>query len=82
MDGVSLDEADVTAVLDAALARFPDSDADRVGVMGGSYGGFLDRLVDRPSGPLPIGSGRAGIARMAVFWGHLRHRCDVWPHVS
>ena len=37
----TVDEADVTAVLDAALARVPRLDRDRIGVMGGSYGGFL-----------------------------------------
>jgi dipeptidyl aminopeptidase/acylaminoacyl peptidase len=36
-----VDEADVTAVLDAALARISRLDPNRVGVMGGSYGGFL-----------------------------------------
>ncbi len=33
--------ADVLAVLDAALARHPELDPDRVGVLGGSYGGYL-----------------------------------------
>jgi dipeptidyl aminopeptidase/acylaminoacyl peptidase len=37
----TVDEADVTAALDAALKRFPRLDAGRVGIMGGSYGGFL-----------------------------------------
>jgi dipeptidyl aminopeptidase/acylaminoacyl peptidase len=32
---------DVLAVLDAALARHPELDATRVGVLGGSYGGYL-----------------------------------------
>lgn len=36
-----VDETDVMAVLDAALTRTPRLDADRIGVMGGSYGGFL-----------------------------------------
>ena len=36
----NLDTADVLALLDAALAD-PDLDEDRVGVMGGSYGGFM-----------------------------------------
>jgi dipeptidyl aminopeptidase/acylaminoacyl peptidase len=36
-----VDAADVTAALDAALERFPRLDAGRVGIMGGSYGGFL-----------------------------------------
>jgi dipeptidyl aminopeptidase/acylaminoacyl peptidase len=32
---------DVLAALDAALARHPELDAGRVGVLGGSYGGYL-----------------------------------------
>ncbi|GAA1270005.1 S9 family peptidase [Saccharothrix xinjiangensis] len=36
----TVDVADVLAVLDLALER-PELDADRVGVMGGSYGGFM-----------------------------------------
>lgn len=36
----AVDVDDVLALLDAALRR-PDSDAARVGVMGGSYGGFM-----------------------------------------
>jgi dipeptidyl aminopeptidase/acylaminoacyl peptidase len=36
-----IDADDVLAVLDAALARDPALDGDRVGVLGGSYGGYL-----------------------------------------
>lgn len=36
-----VDSADVTAALEASLARFDRLDPKRVGVMGGSYGGFL-----------------------------------------
>ena len=36
----NLDSQDVLALLDAAL-KDPDLDGDRVGVMGGSYGGFM-----------------------------------------
>lgn len=36
-----LDSQDVLAFLDHALAVVPGLDADRVGVMGGSYGGYL-----------------------------------------
>ncbi|SFF41002.1 S9 family peptidase [Blastococcus tunisiensis] len=39
-----LDAADVLAFLDAAL-QDPALDADRVGVMGGSYGGYLAALL-------------------------------------
>ena len=37
----NLDSVDVLAFLDHALATVPGLDADRVGVMGGSYGGYL-----------------------------------------
>lgn len=40
----TLDAADVLAFLDAALAD-PALDADRVGVLGGSYGGYLTALL-------------------------------------
>jgi len=36
-----IDADDVLAVLDAALERDPSLDAGRVGVLGGSYGGYL-----------------------------------------
>jgi dipeptidyl aminopeptidase/acylaminoacyl peptidase len=39
-----LDAADVLAFLDAALQE-PELDADRVGIMGGSYGGYLTTLL-------------------------------------
>lgn len=37
----NLDMTDVLAFLDHALATVPGLDADRVGIMGGSYGGYL-----------------------------------------
>lgn len=37
----SVDVDDVISVLDAALGRYPFCDADRVGMLGGSYGGFM-----------------------------------------
>ena len=37
----SVDVDDVMAVLDAALERYPFCDRDRVGMLGGSYGGFM-----------------------------------------
>lgn len=39
------DLEDVLAVVDAALAGFPRLDADRMGIMGGSYGGFLTARI-------------------------------------
>jgi dipeptidyl aminopeptidase/acylaminoacyl peptidase len=37
----SVDVDDVLAVLDTALARYSFCDADRVGMIGGSYGGYM-----------------------------------------
>ncbi len=36
-----VDTSDVLSVLDSALATYPYLDSDRVGVLGGSYGGYL-----------------------------------------
>ena len=36
-----VDVEDVMAVLDTALQRYPFCDGDRVGMIGGSYGGFM-----------------------------------------
>jgi dipeptidyl aminopeptidase/acylaminoacyl peptidase len=36
-----IDADDVLAVLDATLERWPSIDADRVGIHGGSYGGYM-----------------------------------------
>ncbi|MDP3983997.1 MAG: S9 family peptidase [Acidimicrobiia bacterium] len=36
-----VDLADITAVLDDALDRHPQLDRERLGIMGGSYGGFM-----------------------------------------
>lgn len=41
----SVDVDDVLAVLDAALARYRFCDADRVGMLGGSYGGYMATLL-------------------------------------
>jgi len=36
-----VDYEDVMSVLDAALERYPALDADRIGILGGSYGGYM-----------------------------------------
>jgi dipeptidyl aminopeptidase/acylaminoacyl peptidase len=41
----SVDYEDVMGVVDTALERFPFLDGDRLGVLGGSYGGFLTSWV-------------------------------------
>ena len=41
----TIDYDDLMTILDAAIARFPEVDADRLGVMGGSYGGFMTNWI-------------------------------------
>ena len=41
----SVDYEDVMGVVDSALEQFPFLDAERLGVLGGSYGGFLTSWV-------------------------------------
>jgi dipeptidyl aminopeptidase/acylaminoacyl peptidase len=41
----SVDVDDILAVLDDSLARFRFLDADRVGMLGGSYGGFMATVL-------------------------------------
>jgi dipeptidyl aminopeptidase/acylaminoacyl peptidase len=37
----TVDVTDVTAALESALEKFPTLDRERIGIMGGSYGGFM-----------------------------------------
>ena len=41
----SVDVEDVMAVLDGALARYPFCDSSRVGMQGGSYGGYMATML-------------------------------------
>ena len=41
----SVDVDDVMAVLDAALGRYPFCDPQRVGMLGGSYGGYMATML-------------------------------------
>ena len=43
--GEPVDYEDVTAVVDAALERFDFCDPDRLGVLGGSYGGYMTSWI-------------------------------------
>lgn len=41
----SIDYQDIMGFLDGALARYPEIDANRLGVGGGSYGGFMTNWI-------------------------------------
>lgn len=83
-----IDYDDVLAVLDAALERYPVADPTRVGIMGGSYGGYLtswaightDRFAaacsERAVNNLlseEWSSDAAGYFRFELGVGHLEH---------
>lgn len=78
---------DVLAVLDAALARHPDLDATRVGVLGGSYGGYLTTwLIAHTDRFAAACSERAANNLESLEWdsdaaGHFRHEIGV-SHVD
>ena len=91
-----VDADDVLAVLDAALAANPDLDPDRVGVLGGSYGGYLtswlightDRFVAACSEravnnleSLEWASDVAGMFRFEIGVDHVRHP-EVYRRMS
>lgn len=74
-DPASVDHRDLEAVVDAALARYPQLDPDRVGVMGGSYGGYATaRLIaadDRYAS--------AVVERGLLEWGSFSGTSDIGP---
>lgn len=69
----TVDAADVLALLDTALQR-DDLDADRVGVMGGSYGGFMTSWLASHAGDRFV----AGISERAVnAWDSFAGSSDI-----
>jgi dipeptidyl aminopeptidase/acylaminoacyl peptidase len=92
-----VDADDVLAALDAALAHDPALDPARVGILGGSYGGFMttwlvshtDRFAaacsERAANNLLSlewgGSDAAGFFRFEFGLGHLDH-ADVYTRLS
>jgi dipeptidyl aminopeptidase/acylaminoacyl peptidase len=74
-DGASVDILDLEAVIDAALARYPQADPARIGIMGGSYGGYaVGRMLPR--------SGRyrsAVVERGLLQWESFSGTSDIGP---
>ncbi len=69
------DAADVLALLDAALAR-DDLDAGRVGVMGGSYGGFMTTWLMAHHDRFVAGISERALNAFDSFLG----TSDIGPH--
>jgi dipeptidyl aminopeptidase/acylaminoacyl peptidase len=74
----SKDAEDVLAVLDVALTR-PECDAERVGVMGGSYGGFMTSWLSAHHGE----RFRAAWSERAVnAWDSFAGSSDIGSHFT
>ncbi len=63
------DYADIMAGLDAALARFPYMDPDRLGVQGGSYGGYMTNWVIGHTGRFKAAVTMRSISNCLSQWG-------------
>jgi dipeptidyl aminopeptidase/acylaminoacyl peptidase len=64
--------ADIMAVTDAALAR-PDIDADRVGMMGGSYGGYMANWMAGHTDRFKAIVSHAGLWTLEAMFGTTDH---------
>ena len=59
-----MDSEDYLSGIDAALARYPDIDTKRIGVSGGSYGGFMTAWLSATTDRFAV----ANASRMIVNW--------------
>lgn len=72
----SVDTLDLEAVVDAALTRYPQADGSRVGIMGGSYGGYATaRLLARSER-----YGSAIVERGLLQWESFAGTSDIGPY--
>ena len=71
----SVDLLDLRAVVDATLARFPQADPGRIGIIGGSYGGYATaRILARDD------RFRAGVVeRGLLHWESFSGTSDIGP---
>ncbi|MBM3470829.1 MAG: S9 family peptidase [Armatimonadetes bacterium] len=63
------DYADIMTGLDAALSRFPYIDPDRLGVEGGSYGGYMTNWVIGHTGRFKAAVTMRSISNCLSQWG-------------
>jgi dipeptidyl aminopeptidase/acylaminoacyl peptidase len=72
----SVDTLDLEATIDATLARYPQADASRIGVMGGSYGGYATaRMLTRSDR-----YGSAIVERGLLTWESFSGTSDIGPY--
>lgn len=61
--------ADILAGLDHFLERHPEIDPDRIGIYGGSYGGFMTEYLVSHSDRFAAAVSMYGISDIASYWG-------------
>jgi dipeptidyl aminopeptidase/acylaminoacyl peptidase len=74
----SPDMTDLLAAVDAAVAQFPRLDADKMGVMGGSYGGYATARVVARDSRFKSAVAERGLFAFASFLG----TSDIGPWFS
>lgn len=78
-DGWGRDDlADILAVVDAALGRHPRLDADRMGLMGGSYGGFMTAWITARDQRWRSAVVERALTSFPSFWG----TSDIGTHFT
>ena len=76
-----VDTSDVLSVLDAALEAHPYLDPDRVGVLGGSYGGYLTSWLVTQTDRFAAACSERAVNNMVTMSAHVRHRVVVQHRV-
>ena len=64
-----VDRGDLLAGVDAALAKYPEIDSARIGVSGGSYGGFMTNWLTATTGRFRAAVTSRSIANWESWWG-------------
>lgn len=64
-----VDKEDYLAGLDATLARYPEVDPERVGVSGGSYGGFMSNWLTATTDRFAAAVTSRSISNWESWWG-------------
>lgn len=65
----TIDYEDLMTFVDEALVRFPDIDADRLGVLGGSYGGFMTNWIIGHTDRFKAANAQRSISNWISFYG-------------
>ena len=65
----TIDYDDLMACVDGFLATFPDADPERLGVMGGSYGGFMTNWIIGHTDRFKAACSQRSISNWVSFFG-------------